>query len=144
MLKIKSLKTKIMLLLVAIGLIPSIIISIITTLNNSDDVSDKVYNQLTAINQIKKQSIETYFTERKGDMGVLVDIASTMKKQTYMTLSAINSVKKAQLNDYLANSNTQLELLSNQKELHSSLGILLTGFSNKSKWKNLLNKYDAS
>ena len=144
MLKIKSLKTKIMLLLVAIGLIPSIIISIITTVHNSEDVANKVYNQLTAINQIKKHSLETYFKERQGDMGVLVDIASTMKKQTYMKLSTINSVKKAQLTDYLSNNNTQLELLSNQKELHENLNALLASFSNKNKWEALLNNYDAS
>lgn len=144
MFKMESLKTKIMLLLVAIGLIPAAIISVVTTFNNSDDVSDKVYSQLTAINQIKKQSIETYFKERKGDMSVLVDIASTMKKQAFMKLSAINSVKKAQLNDYLANNNTQLELLAKQIELQTNLTTLLSSFSDKNKWKPLLDKYDAS
>ncbi|WP_077340185.1 methyl-accepting chemotaxis protein [Pseudocolwellia agarivorans] len=144
MFKMENLKTKIMLLLVAIGLIPALIISIITTINNSEDVSSKVYNQLTAINQIKKQSIETYFTERKGDMSVLVEIASTMKKQSFMKLSAINSIKKAQLHDYLANNNTQLELLSKQNELHKHINTLSNSFSNKGQWKTLLDQYDTS
>lgn len=144
MFKMESLKTKIMLLLMVIGLIPSIIISVVATINNSEDVSHKVYNQLTAINQIKKQSIETYFAERKGDMGVLVDIASTMRKQSYLTLSAINSVKKSQLSDYLSNNKAQLDLLAKQTELHSNLNSLLASFTDKPKWKSLLDEYDVS
>lgn len=144
MFKVERLKTKIMILLIFIGLAPAFIISILTTINNSNDVSNKVYNQLTAINQIKKHSIENYFQNTKADMRVLVDIASTMQKQAYMKLSAVNSVKKSQLQDYLENNKTQLELLATQKVLHANLNTLLAAFSDKPRWNALLDKYDES
>ncbi len=143
-LQINSLKNKILILLLCVGLLPAILVSVISTFNASNDISDKVYNQLTAINQIKKQAIHTYFDERKGDMGVLVDIASTMQQQEFLKLSAVNAVKKAQLNDYLTNNKTQLTLLSQQKKLHNDLSSLLTNFTNKPKWQQLLDSYDES
>ena len=84
MLNLKSLKIKFILIFMVIGLIPAIIVSVISTMSSSTDVTDKVYNQLTAINQIKKQSIKNYFAERQGDMGVLIDIADSMQQQAFM------------------------------------------------------------
>ncbi len=78
-----NLKVKFTLLFIFIGLLPSIIIATISTSNSSNDVTIKVYNQLTAINQIKKQAIITYFKERQGDMGVLVNIADTLKTRSF-------------------------------------------------------------
>jgi len=139
-----NLKVKFTLLFILIGLIPAIIISVISTTNSSNDVSSKVYNQLTAINQIKKQSIENYFNERQGDMGVLVDIADTQRTQAFQKLSAVNSIKKAQLSDYLNNGFSQLNLLSHSEELATHFDNLQTNFSNKRQWQKLLDRYDSS
>jgi len=139
-----NLKVKFTLLFILIGLIPAIIISMISTSNSSDDVTNKVYSQLTAINQIKKQAIMTYFEERQGDMGVLVNIADTLKTQAFDKLDGVNALKKSQLQDYFNNSNNQLNILAASPSLHNSLISLNKKFSNKSKWKNSLNKTDKS
>jgi len=139
-----NLKTKFTLLLIIIGLLPGIIVSIISTSNSSADVTSKVYNQLTAINQIKKKSIETYFQEREGDMGVLVNIADTLRAQAFLKLSAVNDIKKSQLNDYLSNNNAQLNLLASRKYVHSALRELKGSFKKKKLWHNLLDKHDKS
>ena len=142
MFKFKSLKAKFTLLFIILGLLPAIIISVISTMNSSADVTNKVYSQLTAINQIKKQAIESYFAERQGDMGVLIDIADTMQQQVFMKLSAINELKKTQILDYFDNNKIQLELLANEKNTHQAIAELVGSFSNKKQWHSLLNKYD--
>ncbi len=139
---VKSLKVKITIILLVLGVIPAIIITVLSLNNSSSDVSNKVYNQLTAINQIKKQAIKSYFDERQGDMGVLVDLASTMKSQAFSKLSAVNAIKKSQLTDYINNNKAQLELLSHQEKLHHDISNLINNFSKKPKWETLLNEYD--
>jgi len=142
MINLKSLKIKFIALFVVLGLVPAVTVSIISTISSSTDVTEKVYNQLTAINQIKKQAIENYFAERKGDMGVLIDIADSMQQQAFMTLSAINELKKSQVIDYFKNNNVQLEILANEKNTHQAIIELVNNFSNKKQWQSSLNKYD--
>ena len=137
-----NLKVKFTILFILIGLIPSITISIISTVNSSNDVSTKVYNQLTAINQIKKQSIQNYFSERQGDMGVLVDIADTQREQAFQKLSAVNNIKKSQVTDYFWSSNAQLDVLASTGEIKVNLKDLDRHFENKSYWRTLLDRYD--
>jgi methyl-accepting chemotaxis protein len=144
MINLKSLKIKFILIFVVLGLAPAATVSIISTINSSTDVTEKVYNQLTAINQIKKQAIERYFVERKGDMGVLIDIADSLQQQAFMKLSAINELKKSQLNDYFKNNNVQLEILANENNTHQAILELVNNFSNKKQWQTSLNKYDNS
>lgn len=137
-----KLKAKFTLLFVAIGLIPMLIVSIISTYSGTEDAKNKVYNQLTAINQIKKQALETYFAERKGDMAVLVDIADTLSNQAFSKLAAVQDIKKSQLEDYFNNNRTQLNLLSSQKPVQESLIELNSSFSQPKEWNALLGKFD--
>jgi len=141
---INSLKVKFTLLFIFLGVIPSIIVGVISTMNSSLDVTNKVYSQLTAINQIKKQAIESYFSERQSDMEVLINIADNMQNQVFTKLSAINQLKKSHVIDYLNNSKIQLERLSKDKQTQQAIDELVSNFSNKNKWQTLLNKYDTS
>jgi len=142
MMNLKSLKVKFIVIFVVLGLVPAAIVSLISTIHSSTDVTEKVFNQLTAINQIKKQAIENYFAEREGDMGVLIDIADSMQQQAFIKLSAINELKKSQLSDYFKNNNTKLESLANEKNTHQAIAELVNDFSNKKQWNSLLNKFD--
>jgi methyl-accepting chemotaxis protein len=141
-LKNLKLKVKFTLLFVLIGLIPAIVILIISKSNSSSDVTHKVYSQLTAINQIKKQAIITYFEEREGDMGVLINIADTLKTAAFDKLTGINTLKKSQLLDYIENNNNQLNILATTPSIHNSIISLNKSFSNKTKWQSLLNDND--
>ncbi len=137
-----KLKAKFTLLFIAIGLIPMLIVSIISTYSGTEDAKNKVYNQLTAINQIKKQAVETYFTERKGDMAVLVNIADTLSTQAFSKLAAVQNIKKSQLEDYFNNNRTQLNLLSSQKSVQNALVELNSAFNQPKQWNALLDKFD--
>ncbi|MGL1956488.1 MAG: methyl-accepting chemotaxis protein [Colwellia sp.] len=111
-------------------------------MNTSDDVSEKVYSQLTAINQIKKQAIKNYFAERQGDMGVLVNIADAMQQQAFQKLNSVNELKISQLKDYFNNNYQQLNILASDIKLHLHVKALTDKFSDKEQWRTLLNKYD--
>ncbi len=138
----KSLKSKFTTLFILLGLAPAVIVSIISTFNASNDVKEKVYNQLTSINQIKKQSINRYFKERQGDMGVLIDIADTMQQQAFQKLSIVNHLKKAQLKDYFNNNFTQLKQLASEHQTFTTIAELSAYFSEQATWQKLLDKYD--
>jgi methyl-accepting chemotaxis protein len=139
-----NLKRKLTLLFALIGLIPAIIVSVISTSNSSADVTSKVYNQLTAINQIKKHALETYFKQRHNDMTVLVNMANTMRKQAFLKLASVNAIKKSQLSDYLTNNNAQLDLLASRAYLQNAVKEISNNFTNKKRWRALLNKHDQS
>jgi methyl-accepting chemotaxis protein len=141
-LKSLNLKVKFTLLFAFIGIFPALLVSIISTFNSTGDVNQKVYNELNAINQMKKESVKSYFSEREGDMGVLVNIADTMKEAAFAKLSAVQAVKKAQLLDYLHNNKTQLAILSEQNNVIKALKEMQGAFSNKSRWSSLLDKHD--
>jgi len=142
MVNLNTLKNKFTLVFIVLGLVPAVIISIISTMNSSADVTDKVYSQLTAINQIKKQAIQNYFAERQGDMGVLVNIADAMQQQAFNKLNSINHLKKVQIKDYFYNNNNLLDLLASDIKLQKRVTTLTNAFSNKNQWHKLLDEYD--
>ena len=139
-----NLKVKFTLLFILIGLIPAIIIATISTSNSSSDVTSKVYNQLTAINQIKKQAIINYFEERQADLGVLVNIADTLKTREFEQLTGVNTLKKSQLLDYINHNNDQLRILAATPSLQESLIELNNRFSDKKTWRKTLTEHDKS
>ena len=137
-----NLKTKFTLLFVLIGLLPIIVVSYISTQNSTIDVQEKVYNQLTAINQIKKKTIETYFHERESDMGVLVNIADTLRIQAFQKLSAVQDLKKSELTHYLHDNYSQLKLLTSQEHVKHALEEMSATFNNQAIWTPLLDAHD--
>lgn len=140
--KTLNLKAKFTLLFVLIGLLPIIFISFISTQNTTADVKEKVFNQLTAINQIKKQTIEHYFHERESDMGVLVNIADTLKNQAFQKLSAVQDLKKSELTNYLHNNYDQLNLLASQEHVKHALLEMHETFKHEDIWSPLLDTHD--
>ncbi|EAQ63984.1 hypothetical protein MED121_20481 [Marinomonas sp. MED121] len=137
-----NLKTKFTLLFVLIGLLPIIVVSYISTQNSTIDAQEKVYNQLTAINQIKKKTIETYFHERESDMGVLVNIADTLRIQAFQKLSAVQDLKKSELTHYLHDNYSQLKLLTSQEHVKHALEEMSATFNNQAIWTPLLDVHD--
>jgi len=140
--KTLNLKTKFTFLFVMIGLLPIIFISYISTQNSTNDIQEKVFNQLNAINQIKKQTIEHYFHERESDMGVLVNIADTLRSQAFQKLSAVQDIKKSQLTDYLHNNYSQLNLLASQEHVTHAIEEMNTTFQHVQAWQPLLDAHD--
>ena len=135
-------KLKFTLLFLTIGLLPMLLVSIIATYSGTEDIKQKVYNQLTAINQMKKQALQTYFKERKSDMQVLVDTADTLSSQAFAKLAHTQDLKKAQIEDYLTSNQAQLRFLASQQSVKDTLIEITQAFDNPIQWGNLLDKHD--
>lgn len=63
----------------------------------SADLEVKANNQLVAMRDVKKKQIENYFSERQGDMGVLVDTVGTLRFEALNKLKSLREVKKRQI-----------------------------------------------
>ncbi|MBQ4832093.1 methyl-accepting chemotaxis protein [Pseudoalteromonas sp. MMG010] len=137
------LNSKLTLLFLIVGILPALILLIISTKNSSSDITNKVGSSLTAINNIKKESIERYFAERQGDMSVLVEIASAFKSEAFAKLNAVNTVKSNQLHDYFNQNKQQLHFLASQSIVKQALTeTSQTLISNRNQWLQVLDKYD--
>jgi len=78
-----SLKTKLTLTFLLLGLLPAMITSSIITMYAVEDVEYKVSQSLEAINQIKKSQIEAFFEQRVSDITVLANTIGNLDVQNY-------------------------------------------------------------
>lgn len=137
-------RLKFSLLFLFVGLLPMILVTLIATYSGSEDIKQKVYNQLTAINQIKKQAVKSYFKARRNDMAVLSDTAETLSAQAFSKLANTQDLKKAQIEDYLKGNQAQLHFISSQQNVKNSLVEISQAFDNPIAWRELLDKHDTN
>ena len=130
------------LLFIVVGLLPMLLVSIIATYSGTQDIKQKVYNQLTAINQIKKQAVTTYFKERRSDLKVLGNTVDTLSSQAFSKLANVQELKKSQLLDYLNNNKVHLSFLASQLNVKTDLVAISQAFSTPLRWQALLDQFD--
>ncbi len=102
-LKDVKLKTKLIGLFVAIGLIPLALIGIWSIIQSSGSLMESSYNQLLSLREVKKHQINTYFKERKSDMEVLNEIVASLKQNAEIQIQSVNNLKKEEVEEYLKN-----------------------------------------
>lgn len=83
-----KLKKKLFLAFLAIGLIPTLLLGFLAQYIATNSLTSQAYNQLTSIRAIKKQQIESYFTEREGDLSMLVE--SVRDQSSHTSLNSIH------------------------------------------------------
>lgn len=79
----------------------------------SDSLQKQTFNQLVAIRDVKGKQIEQYFSEREGDMGVLVETVATLREEAFKKLTAIREIKKNQIECYFSD---RLNLMADVQE----------------------------
>ena len=114
-----KLSTKLVASFVACGLIPLGVVAFMSystansgmatiTQRGGQGLEDGAYHQLVALRDVKKAQIEKYFTERKGDMGVLVETVGTLRHEAFNKLRANAEVKRAAVKRYFQCINDQI------------------------------------
>ncbi|NQZ21212.1 MAG: methyl-accepting chemotaxis protein [Colwellia sp.] len=83
-----NLKHKLLITFLAIALIPTIAVGLISSYISSAALEKQAFSQLISVREIKKSQIEDYFSERKGDIEIL---AETLQKT--LDFSSINALK---------------------------------------------------
>ncbi len=94
------LRPKLTALFLIIGLIPLTLAGWWSVKAAGNALMHKSYEQLEGAREIKKKQIESYFRERKGDMGVLVETVSTLRNEAISKLNAIAEIKKNQIQNF--------------------------------------------
>jgi methyl-accepting chemotaxis protein len=69
-------------------------------LKSEDALSQAAFKQLESIRADKKDQVETFFSERKSDMHVLLDTIALYRQTAFQRLQNIRDNKKAQLEQY--------------------------------------------
>ncbi len=78
---------KLVLAFLAVGVFPLVTIGILSVNQSSSALSEKAFNQLKTVREIKKNQIESFFAERMGDIKVLAN--------NPFTQSAVNDLQAA-------------------------------------------------
>ena len=100
MFKNMKLSTKLVIAFLLVGVVPFAVVSVYSLMIIASALSKASYNQLTGLREIKKNQVETFFAERQGDMGVLIDTVGTLRQEAITKLVAVRQVKKAAVEKY--------------------------------------------
>jgi methyl-accepting chemotaxis protein len=71
-----NLKRKLLITFLSIALIPTITVGFIASYISSTSLESQAFAQLTAVREIKKSQILSYFSERKGDIEIVAETVS--------------------------------------------------------------------
>jgi methyl-accepting chemotaxis protein len=114
MLSLKNvhMRPKLIGLFLLVGLIPLATVGWFSSSESSKALMDASFNELKSIRMVKKSQIEAFFTERKGDMGVLMETVKTLRYEALEKLTAIRSIKQKQMDNYLESIKDDVQLLS--------------------------------
>ena len=88
-----SLRVKLIIFFLLVGLIPFAAISMVSLYKSSNALSEAAYGQLRGMRAVKKAQITRFFDERKADMGVLIETVGTLRKEAFGKLDAIRHNK---------------------------------------------------
>jgi methyl-accepting chemotaxis protein len=124
MFKQMSLTKKLVSSFLLIGILPFAVIAIVSLTQSSDSLSKQAFGQLESVREIKAAQIESYFGEREGDMGVLVETVGTLRKEAVDKLVAIREIKKNQIEDYFSARFSDVGILAeseNTRALYETL-----------------------
>lgn len=150
MIQLKNIRMrpKLISMFLLIGLIPLMFVGWWGIREATDSLMSKSYDQLDAVREIKKIQIERFFDERKGDMAVLVETVSTIRKGAFEKLGAIQDLKKTQITDYFKTMKNQLRILKDDPYVAIALTEFNEAFEDAGdrvdtmEWNELATKYD--
>jgi methyl-accepting chemotaxis protein len=124
MFKNVKLSTKLIVLFLLVGVIPSAVIGTISLVTATKDMRDQkkvTFSTLTAVRDLKKQALEKYFTERQGDMGVLIETVKTLRDESFKKLMAIREIKKSQIERYFGERFGDVKVLAGNDSVAKAL-----------------------
>ncbi len=85
---------KLLIAFLCVGVIPFAVVGLSSLIKASNALEYAAFNQLNAVQGIKKKQIENFFNERKGDMTVLLDTIETFVDENADKMLAIQKNKK--------------------------------------------------
>ena len=88
-----SLTVKLVIFFLIVGIIPFLVISVISIEKASSALKEAAYGQLVGMREVKKSQIDQFFNDRQGDLGVLIETVGTLRKEAIGKLEAVRNNK---------------------------------------------------
>ena len=125
-----SLKIKLLVAFLCVGIIPFAVMAIVALTKSESALHDQAFAQLEAVRGIKKAQIERFFNERRDDMGVLVETVGTLRKEAFDKLTAVREVKRGAVERYFQTINDQIITFSEDRMVVDAMRQFKTSFRN--------------
>ncbi|MFP4453954.1 MAG: hypothetical protein ACLFPI_11400, partial [Desulfobacterales bacterium] len=117
MFKNMKLGTKLLLAFLFVGLVPFAVMGGVSLFNSSDALETQAYNQLTAMREMKTNQISSFFSERQGDMEVLLSTVKQIEQESFNKLKSVQQLKKSQLEQFVGKLHDDINVLSRSKDV---------------------------
>lgn len=111
------LKNVILLSLLIVGVIPTAVIGLLALQYSRAELRENTFSQLESLRDVKKHQIESYFKERRGDMGVLVETVKTLRSQAFNKLISVREIKKRQIDQYVNTMLLDMEVFARSQDV---------------------------
>jgi len=116
-----QLKTKLVLAFLAVGLIPFALLGVQAWRRSSEALSKKSFDELVAVRDIKKEQVERYFAERRGDMAVLLEMVSSLQQEAQGKLEAVQEIKRGQVEAFFADRRADAVVLASTAQVAEAM-----------------------
>lgn len=107
-----TIRNKILLWFMSMGLIPLLLVAVITTTVNKKALSDRAFAQLENARKVKTDQINAYIKERQEDLEILLDTVDSLKQAAFDKLKTAQENKKAQILTYFHKTEKDIEVIS--------------------------------
>lgn len=107
--------------LLVVGLVPLLALGAFLTILSQDALENSAFNQLSAVRTIKAKQVESYFSEREGDLNVLADTVHSFQVQASQSLEKDTFSKTKAINDMIALFGKELNLFSSSYDTSEAI-----------------------
>jgi len=121
----KSIGGKITVIFVLVVLVSIGAVTVLSIMQSSNALMDSQFNQLKAIRDIKKGQIESYFSERQGDIHVVANTVKAFEQKAFTELEAINENKINEVERFLQDEDITREDLVPNGRVHQRMNAIL-------------------
>lgn len=142
-----AIQPKLMALLLFAGLIPLLLVSLLSANRLQEITLTKTKSKLATAHNIKKAQIEDYFRNTKREMRFLADMITASHNKLLLQSEIVRVHKKHQIEAYFQNLNQQMIVLQGDPYVRQAMRKLLAAFNkgknkvNTKKWRKLNVKY---
>ena len=107
-----SLGNKLLTIFLITGILPVTVVITSAAWQSQKALSDQAFSQLEGMREVKREQIEDFFLQRKGDMQVLLQVVANLRQNAWQRLQSVQENKAAQVEDYFRARLNDLDVLS--------------------------------
>ncbi|MCG8614653.1 MAG: PAS domain-containing protein [Desulfobacterales bacterium] len=107
-----EIKYKLLIAFLALGIAPFAVMGIIYFVNSSKVLTDRAFDQLKSIREVKKAQMESFFEEYTKDLGLLSETVASLEQSAFNKLNTVQENKRANLREYFEKIFSDIQVIS--------------------------------